>query len=239
MYYQGQGVTQDFKEAVKWFRLSAEQGNADAQDILGVMYSNGQGVTKDYSRAYIWYSIAAAQGVTSAAKSRDYFVQTNETTTTRGGSGEGKKVCGIAFQGMRRDANQRNSIIFPRLRTHTKDRGTYVIPVLINNTITLEFTVDSGASDVSIPSDVVSTLIRSGTIEDSDFIGTKVYVLADGSKVRSRTFRIRSLKIGDRIFENVDGSIAPKEGALLLGQSLLGRFKSWSIDNTNHALRFE
>ena len=34
--------------------------------------------------------------------------------------------------------------------------GTYVVPVLINDAITLDFVVDSGAADVSIPADVVS-----------------------------------------------------------------------------------
>src|SRR5262245_44294966 len=29
--------------------------------------------------------------------------------------------------------------------------GTYVVPALVNEVITLEFTVDSGASDVTIP----------------------------------------------------------------------------------------
>lgn len=120
-----------------------------------------------------------------------------------------------------------------------KDGGTWMVPVLINNAITLDFTVDSGAADVSIPEDVVSTLIRAGTIRDTDFIGEKTYVLADGSRVKSKTFRIRSLKVGDRVLENVTGSIAPTKGSLLLGQSFLGRFKSWSIDNTKHALVLE
>ena len=38
--------------------------------------------------------------------------------------------------------------------------GTLLVPVLINGRITLDFTVDSGAADVSIPADVVSTLNR-------------------------------------------------------------------------------
>ncbi len=29
MYYTGSGVTQDYAEAEKWYRLSAEQGNAE------------------------------------------------------------------------------------------------------------------------------------------------------------------------------------------------------------------
>jgi predicted aspartyl protease len=61
--------------------------------------------------------------------------------------------------------------------------GTFVIPVLINGQITLNFTIDSGAADVSIPADVVSTLIRTGTIQESDFVGKKTYRLADGSSV--------------------------------------------------------
>ena len=45
MYAKGQGVIQDYKEALKWFRLAAAQGDAKAQYNLGVMYDNGEGVT--------------------------------------------------------------------------------------------------------------------------------------------------------------------------------------------------
>ena len=37
MYSNGEGVPQDCKEAIKYFRLSAEQGNADAQMVLDVL----------------------------------------------------------------------------------------------------------------------------------------------------------------------------------------------------------
>jgi predicted aspartyl protease len=114
--------------------------------------------------------------------------------------------------------------------------GTYVVPVLINKTITLNFVIDSGASDVSIPADVVLTLVRSGTLQRSDFIGTQTYRLADGSTVPSTTFRIRSLTLNNLVIENVKGSVANVKGDLLLGQSFLSRFKSWSIDNARQAL---
>ena len=114
--------------------------------------------------------------------------------------------------------------------------GTFVIPVQINGQITLNFTIDSGAADVSIPADVVSTLIRTGTIQKSDFIGQKTYRLADGSTVPSATFVIRSLKVGNHLLENVTGSIASAEADLLLGQSFLRRFNSWSIDNKRQVL---
>ena len=65
-YENGQGVPQDYKEAVKWFRLAAEQGLAAAQYNLGVFYHKGQGVPKDYNEAVTWYNLVAAQGFTQA-----------------------------------------------------------------------------------------------------------------------------------------------------------------------------
>jgi len=117
--------------------------------------------------------------------------------------------------------------------------GTYEVPVMINGAITLPFIIDSGASSVMIPADVVLTLMRAKTIEESDFIGEQKYQLADGSIAPSMTFRIRSLKVGDKTLNNVIGSIAPVKGSLLLGQSFLSRFKSWSIDNSTHQLSLQ
>jgi len=119
------------------------------------------------------------------------------------------------------------------------DGGVLTVPVEINGAITLDFVIDSGASDVNIPADVVSTLIRTRTIGPSDFIGQQTYVLADGTEAPSAIFIIRSLKIGGRVVENVRGSIGSSKGSLLLGQSFLRNFRSWSIDNGKHALVLE
>ncbi len=47
---------------MKWYRLAAEQGDAEAQGNLGVMYGNGTGVPKDNLLAYMWLNIAGANG---------------------------------------------------------------------------------------------------------------------------------------------------------------------------------
>jgi clan AA aspartic protease (TIGR02281 family) len=120
-----------------------------------------------------------------------------------------------------------------------KDGGLFVVPVQINGALTLDFTIDSGASVVTVPADVFSTLIRTGTITDADITGEQTYELANGSKEKSVTFTIRSLKVGDKLVENVRGSVAPAQGSLLLGQSFLERFKSWSFDNTRYQLILE
>ncbi|MBP0118666.1 MAG: sel1 repeat family protein, partial [Candidatus Nitrotoga sp.] len=69
----GQGVPQDFKEAVKWYRLAAEQGHALAQFNLGGVYDKGRGVAKDYKEAVRWYKLAAEQGDVDAQYNLGYM----------------------------------------------------------------------------------------------------------------------------------------------------------------------
>ena len=56
----------DYSEAVEWYQIAAEQGEARAQYDLGLMYANGKGVPKDASEAVKWYLKAAVQGYVSA-----------------------------------------------------------------------------------------------------------------------------------------------------------------------------
>jgi len=242
MYQQGNGVAQDYKEAIKWYRLSAEQGHADAQNNLGNMYENGQGMPQDYLRAHMWYNLAASKRSGKESRlptnNRDKIAKAftpaqvfQAQEMARQCKETNYKQCGEP------EINQ--TVSSATSVTMQSEGGIYVVPVLINEMITLNFVVDSGAADVSIPADVVLTLMRTGTLKESDFLGEKTYVLADGSKVPSQTFRIRSLKVGNKVIENVNGSVASVQGSLLLGQSFLGHFKSWSVDNTKHALVFE
>jgi TPR repeat protein len=71
MYHEGQGVAQDYAEAIKWYRLAAAQGYADAQFALGLMYDLGQGVAQNYVRAHTWWNIIAATGYARAVEHRD------------------------------------------------------------------------------------------------------------------------------------------------------------------------
>jgi TPR repeat protein len=52
----------DYLPAVRLFRPLAEQGNAKAQSVLGVMYRRGQGVARSSVHAFVWFSRAAARG---------------------------------------------------------------------------------------------------------------------------------------------------------------------------------
>ena len=52
----------DYVPAIRLFRPLAEQGNAKAQSVLGVMYRRGEGVARNSLRAFMWFSRAAARG---------------------------------------------------------------------------------------------------------------------------------------------------------------------------------
>lgn len=116
--------------------------------------------------------------------------------------------------------------------------GIYELPVKVNGVITLNFILDSGASEVNIPADVALTLIRTGTINENDFLPGKKYTLADGSTVKSPRFLIRELDLGGQKTFNVPASVGEATGHLLLGQSFLSRITSWTIDNQKHAFIF-
>ena len=64
----GDGVTQDYKTALKWHSLAAEQGHVAAHTKLGVMYSLGYGALQDNVRAHMWFNIAASNGADKAAE---------------------------------------------------------------------------------------------------------------------------------------------------------------------------
>ena len=61
-YDNGEGVPEDDREAVKWYRKAADQGLALAQYNLGLAYAAGEGVPEDDREAVKWYRKAARSG---------------------------------------------------------------------------------------------------------------------------------------------------------------------------------
>jgi TPR repeat protein len=63
IYYRGgRDVQKDDAQALRWFRLAADRGDAIAQLSLGLMYADGRGVPQDNDEAAKWYRRAADQG---------------------------------------------------------------------------------------------------------------------------------------------------------------------------------
>ena len=114
--------------------------------------------------------------------------------------------------------------------------GILMAPVVLNNSVKADFFVDSGATDVSISADLFARMRRSGAVAATDITGSRQFVNAEGDTSKAITFIIRSLKIGTVEVSRVEASVAPQKAPLLLGQSFLMRFKSWSIDNATQEL---
>ena len=72
-YSYGNGVPQDYDEAIRWNWKAVELGNAVAMYNLGRYYENGQGVHQDYSEAVKWCQKAADLGVVDAMYSLGLF----------------------------------------------------------------------------------------------------------------------------------------------------------------------
>jgi len=114
--------------------------------------------------------------------------------------------------------------------------GAFVVPVVLNGVITAKFIVDSGAADVSITEDMVSALMKSGTMTGADLLGNKTYMLADGTMLQGKIYRMASIRIGGMVMQDVTVRIAAANSSLLLGQSFLRRLKSWSLDNARQVM---
>lgn len=66
-YQNGTGVEKSEENAVVWYKKAAEQGNAEAQCVLGgCFYYQTLGVEKDDKEARKWYEAAATQGNVTA-----------------------------------------------------------------------------------------------------------------------------------------------------------------------------
>jgi TPR repeat protein len=79
-------------EVVKWYRLAAEQGYADAQFNLGVMYANGEGVIQNNVSAHMLFNLAGAQGDEEGRKNRD-LISKQLTTSDISKAQEMARVC--------------------------------------------------------------------------------------------------------------------------------------------------
>lgn len=108
--------------------------------------------------------------------------------------------------------------------------GLYKAPVRLNDSVTLDFAIDTGAADVSMSDEVVDALTKSGAIDKADIKGSQTYVLADGSKIKCRALIIRKMQLGKQEAKDVEGSTCPGKALLLLGQSFFKKLGSWSMD---------
>ena len=62
-YASGNGVEENYTQAVYWWKKAAQQGDANAQFELANCYYLGKGVEEDNNMALYWYEQAYKNGV--------------------------------------------------------------------------------------------------------------------------------------------------------------------------------
>lgn len=62
MLLRGDGISQNYGEAIKWFERAAKQNHSAAELNLGLLYKHGRGVLQDFSVAGQWFEKAARKG---------------------------------------------------------------------------------------------------------------------------------------------------------------------------------
>ena len=216
-YLTGDGVSIDHREAARLARAASDKGDPTGQFVLGICYETGVGVGENRNEAVRLYRLSAAKGNGAAQK--------------------GLARLGVAPEPSSAAVRQQASAaITSRTVTLRRRGGVLMVPALLNDAVSTDFVVDSGASDVVLPETVVDQLRRAGKFSDADFTGTQMVKIANGSIVKVRTFTLRSLSVGNRVLTNLHAAVAPARATPLLGQTFLQRFASWSIDNERQVL---
>ena len=114
--------------------------------------------------------------------------------------------------------------------------GVYEVPCTINE-LPLKFIFDTGASTVTISSVEASFMLKNGYLKEADIKGREYFSTATGEIHEGTKIRLREIKIGDSVLRNVEASVTHNQQApLLLGQSVLERFGTVTIDNINSKL---
>ena len=68
MYYNGQGVEQNYAKAIELYKMAINLGNVEAIFNLGLMYEYGKGVEKNIDNAIKYYKESADMGYQSGVE---------------------------------------------------------------------------------------------------------------------------------------------------------------------------
>lgn len=113
--------------------------------------------------------------------------------------------------------------------------GMSYIKLKIGNKI-LVWLLDSGASSLLVDSSTERFLKEDNMINESNYLGTGIYVMANGDLDTCQKYKIDGVQIGKFYIDNVILAVSKRAKRILAGKALLNKFRSWKIDNQNNIL---
>lgn len=122
----------------------------------------------------------------------------------------------------------------------TINGGVKTLPVTINGIINVDMIVDTGCSGCLISLSEARYLFEKGQLTEDDFIGVGQSIIADGSIVENMVVRLKKIEIGGKLqASDITATVSENVTApLLLGNEVLDRVRSISIDNESQCILF-
>jgi len=119
------------------------------------------------------------------------------------------------------------------------DGNTITIPVKING-MGLDMIFDTGASSTCITLAEANYLHEKGKLSENDIIDFQHFQTADGQISVGLRINLRKVEIGDKIIlHNIEALVVENQRApLLLGQSVMKKFREISVDRVNGVIKF-
>lgn len=123
----------------------------------------------------------------------------------------------------------------------TQHGNTRSLKAKINNTLSFDFILDTGADNVLVAPDVFITFYKAGLITDKDIKGKQNFNIADGTTVQGLKFILKEIQIDDIVLNNVEASVITggADYDMLLGGSVFEKLGKISIDYKNSELIIE
>lgn len=118
--------------------------------------------------------------------------------------------------------------------------GVKTLPVTINGIINVDMIVDTGCSGCLVSLSEAIYLYEKGQLTEDDFIGVGQSMIADGSIVENMVVRLKKIEIGGKLqASDITATVSENVAApLLLGNEVLDRVRSISIDNEKQCVLF-
>lgn len=132
--------------------------------------------------------------------------------------------------------NAEDEVIVP----FTEKGGVKYLDVTVNREFTVKMILDSGCSSTLISIAEARFLYEKGGLTQDDILGTTQSQIADGTIVENMVINLRELVIGGQIVcSDVTAVVSSNTQApLLLGNEVLDRAPSYSVDNQNKVIKF-
>lgn len=113
--------------------------------------------------------------------------------------------------------------------------GMSYVKVKIGSQI-LVWLLDTGASDMLISNEIETILKKENVLTDQNYIGSSEYEMANGSIEICRKYKVSDIRIGNYYVNNIVVAVSDNAKRILVGRSLLNKFSSWKLNNTDNTL---